>query len=56
MFLIEEDLANKIINYLAAQKYIDVFQMVAGLQALRRPEVKKKKTTTEDKNAKETLP
>jgi len=32
--LVSEDLLNKIINYLAVQRYADVYQLIHGLQQI----------------------
>ena len=40
MFLIEEKLANEILNYMIKHPWIEVNNMVAGLQMLKRPETK----------------
>ena len=37
-FLIEEDLANTILNYLVQQPFREVFQMVQALQQLEKAE------------------
>lgn len=33
-FLIKEDLANHVLNYLAGRPYVEVYQLVQGLQQL----------------------
>jgi len=45
-FIIQEDLANAILQYLASKPYGEVFQLISGLQQLRMfesPEPKKEK-------------
>ncbi len=34
-FLIEEDFANSLLNYLAGKPYVEVFSFVHGLQLLK---------------------
>jgi len=34
-FIIQEDLANAILQYLASKSYAEVFQLIGGLQQLR---------------------
>ena len=34
-FIIQEDLANAILQYLASKPYAEVFQLIGGLQQLR---------------------
>ena len=52
-FIIQEDLANAILQYLASKPYGEVFQLIGGLQQLRimenpeLPELKKEKLKKE---------
>jgi len=52
-FIIQEDLANAILQYLASKPYGEVFQLIGGLQQLRimenpeLPEPKKEKVKLE---------
>jgi len=39
-FIITEELANKLLNYIVAKPYIEVFQLVQQLQTLKPVEVK----------------
>lgn len=54
-FIIQEDLANAILQYLASKPYSEVFQLIGGLQQLRpfenseSSESKKEKVKQEEK-------
>lgn len=50
-FIIQEDLANAILQYLASKPYSEVFQLISGLQQLRimeNHEPKKEKLKQEE--------